>query len=62
LDQDTKKKGLRSLKDKDRGIYAPSSNVGSLKYDENTGYLNLPEQYVMFTKHDNEDTSAFTEG
>ena len=43
-------------------MYAPSSNVGMLKYDESTGYLNLPERYVMFSKHDGEDVNEFTEG
>lgn len=56
------KKAHRSLNEKERAMYAPSSNVGHLKYDESTGYLNLPDNYVMFTKREGEDPSTFTEG
>ena len=60
--EQTDKKTHRTLKQKERQLYAPSSNVGMLKYDESTGYLNLPDRYVMFTKHEDEDTSTFTQG
>ncbi|OMJ80676.1 hypothetical protein SteCoe_19010 [Stentor coeruleus] len=33
-----------------------------LKYDESTGYLNLPDRYVMFSKHEGENEEEFTEG
>lgn len=62
LQEAKKKKTHRTLKQKEKALYAPSSNVGMLKYDETTGYLNLPEQYVMFSKHDGENTEEFTEG
>ena len=62
LEETKKKKTHRTLKQKEKALYAPSSNVGMLKYDESTGYLNLPERYVMFSKHDGEDVNEFTEG
>jgi ribosome biogenesis protein BMS1 len=62
LQEPKKKKTHRTLKQKEKALYAPSSNVGTLKYDESTGYINLPERYVMFSKHDGENTDTFTEG
>ena len=62
LQEAKKKKTHRTLKQKEKALYAPSSNVGKLKYDESTGYLNLPERYVMFSKHEGENTEEFTEG
>lgn len=53
------KKTHRTLKQKERILYAPSSSVGNLKYDHNTGYLNLPDQYVM---HSNREVEAMTPG
>ena len=57
-----KKKTHRTLKQKEKALYAPSSNVGVLKYDDTTGYLNLPDRYIMFSKHDGENQEEFTEG
>jgi len=57
--QTEEKKTHRTLKQKERILYAPSSSVGNLKYDHSTGYLNLPDQYVM---HSNRDIEAMTPG
>lgn len=62
IQAEKKKKTHRTLKQKERFLYAPSSNVGMLKYDNNTGYINLPDQYVMFTKHAGENLEEFTAG
>lgn len=57
-----KKKTHRTLNQKEKALYAPSSNVGVLKYDDATGYLNLPDRYVMFSKKEGENVEEFTEG
>lgn len=57
-----KKKTHRTLNQKEKALYAPSSNVGVLKYDDATGYLNLPDRYVMFSKREGENVEEFTEG
>ncbi|CAG9331632.1 unnamed protein product [Blepharisma stoltei] len=62
IEAQKKKKTHRTLKQKERALYAPSSNIGMLKYDNNTGYINLPDQYVMFTKHQGENIEEFTPG
>ena len=48
------KKGHRTLKDKERALYAPSCSIGTVKFDKSTGYLNLPDKYVVFTEHEGE--------
>ena len=48
VEKNGKKK--RTLKQKDKNIYAPYCNVNSLEYDRNSGYINIPEKYVTFTK------------
>ena len=48
VEKNGKKK--RTLKQKDKNLYAPYCNVNSLEYDRNSGYINIPEKYVTFTK------------
>ena len=55
VEKNGKKK--RTLKQKDKNLYAPYCNVNSLEYDRNSGYINIPEKYITFTKgvKENED-------
>jgi ribosome biogenesis protein BMS1 len=48
-DQEKKKK-RRTLKDKERIIYAPFSSLGALNFDKTSGYITIPDKYVVFTK------------
>ena len=45
-----KKKGSRTLKDKERVLYAPFCNIGSMNFEKTTGYITIPDQYVVYTK------------
>lgn len=40
----TNKKALRTLKDKEKVLYAPFSNVGSLNFEKSTGYITIPDK------------------
>ena len=40
----------RTLKDKERVLYAPFSNVGAMNFEKTTGYITIPDQYVVYTK------------
>jgi ribosome biogenesis protein BMS1 len=48
------KKKKRTLKQKEKFIYAPYCNTNSLEYDRNAGYINIPDKFVTFTKGINE--------
>ena len=39
----TKKKGSRTLKDKERVLYAPFCNIGAMNFETSTGYITIPE-------------------
>ena len=41
----------RTLKQKDKTLYAPYCNVNTLEYDRKSGYINIPEKLVTFTKN-----------
>ena len=45
-----KKKGGRKLTDKERVLYAPFSNIGAMNFEKTTGYITIPDKYVMYTK------------
>ena len=36
-------KKLRNLKDKEKVLYAPFSNIGQLNFDKSTGYITIPD-------------------
>jgi len=36
-------KKLRNLKDKEKVLYAPNSNIGALNFDKATGYITIPD-------------------
>jgi ribosome biogenesis protein BMS1 len=40
----------RTLKQKEKFLYAPYCNINSLEYDRNAGYITIPERFVTFTK------------
>ena len=44
------KKKKRNLKDKEKVLYAPFSNIGAMNFEKTTGYINIPDQYVVYTK------------
>jgi len=47
-----KKKKKRTLKQTERIIYAPNSNLGYLNYEKSGGYITIPDKHVIFTKLD----------
>ena len=51
-----KKKGGRTLKDKEKVLYAPFCNIGAMNFEKTTGYITIPDQYVVYTKL-NEDNA-----
>jgi len=44
------RKKKRSLKDKERVLYAPFCNIGAMNFEKATGYITIPDQYVVYTK------------
>lgn len=46
----TGKKKSRTLKDKERVLYAPFCNIGAMNFEKSTGYITIPDQYVVYTK------------
>lgn len=54
-----KKKKRRTLKQTERIIYAPQSNLGYLNYDKNSGYITIPDNHIMFTKIEEERVDEF---
>lgn len=59
--QDGKKK-RRTLKDKERVIYAPFSSLGALNFDKTSGYITIPDKYVIFSKTEIDNTILDNEG
>jgi len=39
----------RTLKDTEKMIYAPMSNIGALMIDSNAGYITIQSENVVFT-------------
>lgn len=54
------KKKRRTLKDKERIVYAPFSSLGALNFDKTSGYITIPDKYVVFSK--TEDTNNIVAG
>lgn len=44
------KKKKRTLKDRERVIYAPFSNIGAMNFEKTTGFITIPDKYVVYTK------------
>ena len=57
-----KKSRKRHLKDKERVLYAPYTNVGSMNFDKSTGYITIPEENVIFTRTNENDADGFGDG
>ena len=38
------KKAMRTLKDKEKVLYAPFSNIGALNFEKTTGYITIPDK------------------
>ena len=51
----TNKKALRTLKDKEKVLYAPFSNIGALNFEKATGYITIPDKQVIYTRINDED-------
>ena len=45
-----KRKAMRTLKDKEKIIYAPFSNIGALNFEKTTGYITIPDKQVIYTR------------
>jgi len=42
-DTNAGKKKRRNLKDKEKILYAPFSNVGAMNFENTTGYITIPD-------------------
>jgi len=49
-----KKSKKRNLKQNERVIYAPQSNLGFLNYEQTSGYITIPDKHVIFTEIEEE--------
>jgi hypothetical protein len=45
-------KKARTLKDKEKVVYAPFSNLGSLNFEKATGYITIPDTQVIYSRPD----------
>ena len=41
---------MRTLKDRDKVLYAPFSNIGSLNFEKSSGYITIPDSQVIYTR------------
>ena len=46
---------MRTLKDKEKVLYAPFSNIGALNFEKTTGYITIPDKQVIYTRVDEEE-------
>lgn len=44
------KKKRRTLKDKEKIVYAPFSNFGAMNFDRSSGFITIPDWHVIYTK------------
>jgi ribosome biogenesis protein BMS1 len=54
-----KKRKKRTLKQNERIIYAPHSNLGFLNYEQSSGYITIPDNHVLFTRVEEEQVDEF---
>jgi ribosome biogenesis protein BMS1 len=47
---EVKGKKKRTLKQKEKFLYAPYCNVNTIEYDRDAGYITIPDRFVTFTK------------
>lgn len=57
-----KKSKRRNLKDRERVLYAPYSNIGAMNFEKTTGYINIPDKNVIFTRVDEDDEAGLGDG
>ena len=57
-----KKTKKRNLKDKERVLYAPYTNIGSMNFEKTTGYINIPDENVVFTRTNEDDDAGLGDG
>ena len=57
-----KKTKKRNLKDKERVLYAPYTNIGSMNFEKTTGYINIPDKNVIYTRLDEDDEAGLGDG
>ncbi|EAS05797.2 elongation factor Tu GTP-binding domain protein (macronuclear) [Tetrahymena thermophila SB210] len=48
-------KQKRTLKQSEKIVYAPFSNLGFLNYEKSGGYITIPDEHVVFTKKNQQD-------
>jgi hypothetical protein len=41
---------MRTLKDREKVLYAPFSNVGALNFEKSSGYITIPDSQVIYTR------------
>ena len=39
-----KQRKMRTLKDREKVLYAPFSNIGALNFEKSTGYITIPDK------------------
>ena len=54
-----RKSKKRNLKQNERIIYAPQSNLGFLNYEQTSGYITIPDKHVIFTEIEEEKVDEF---
>lgn len=55
-------KKMRTLKDKEKVIYAPFCNLGALNFEKTTGYITIPDSQVIYTRTDGIGAGLGNEG
>ena len=49
------KRAMRTLKDREKVLYAPFSNIGALNFEKSTGYITIPDSQVIYTRVTNDE-------
>ena len=52
------KRAMCTLKDKEKIIYAPFSNLGALNFEKSTGYITIPDKQVIYTRVGQDEEEA----
>jgi hypothetical protein len=50
------------LKDKEKVLYAPNSNIGALNFEKSTGYITIPDNQVVYTRTQDDAEGKGNEG
>lgn len=43
-------------------MYAPYTNIGAMNFEKATGYINIPDKNVVYTRIDENDDAGFGDG